>query len=964
MDKLQLLNVLKENNRQFQSIPFWSWNDELDKNELLRQIAVMDDNGMGGFIMHARGGLKAKYLGEKWFDCIQACVAEAKKRNMQAWFYDENGWPSGFVGGELLKIDEYLARFLLADRTDEWKEANFHYIVEGNNFSRVFEPVEGREYVHIWLNKNLSNVDILIPEVTDEFIKMTHEEYYKRLKDDFGKTVKGFFTDEPQYFRYHTPFTPELENIFKDEQGIDVFDMLPMMFYEFEGCQAFRYKYWFSLHQLYINNFVKKIYNWCTDHNCMLTGHTIEENSISGQMWCCGGAMPFYEYTHIPCIDRLWRAHESEIPSKQVGSMAAQLGRNLVLTETFGCSGWDTSLKEFKWMSDDQYVNGVNMICQHLYQYRFYGMRKKDYPPAFSPHSPWFKELKVYNKYQERLGYLIANSIEYADTVLLHPMHSAYLTFKREDCAESVAELDFTFREVTSALMSHQIAHHFADEWFLRDNGYVKDGALVIGKRIYHKLVLPTLYNMDKSTLMLVKEFMAAGGPVCIYGKLPEYLEGESYDFSFLKSTTTLEKIAEKEPYSLNVKTADINSTVRDGEFGRFIYIINSSETEDYDLEIKADGMKNPCILSLEFLTAEAPEIKDGKALWTLEKMQSALLFLEWDDSDIAFKAEKGEKDSLSFKKSSDSGNYFNLDTAAVSFDGEIYSEGKPLPLITEELLLSRYQGEVWLKFTFELQYLPSHIELINEKMSIVESMLNGNTLSYKEGSPLAPEFLMTDIKDIVKQGENELIYKIQYCQREEVYYVLYDENVTESLKNCLYFDTEIENIYLYGDFGVFSKAPYIKGEQRTNLTDGGFYIDKTIYKEDSIEAGYPFFSGRMRYDVTVDRPEGDYQLKVGGRFAVLNFFIGDEKLVSSIFDETCTVHSDGKPFVVTVEAVSGNRNLYGPHHYYIAEPYGVAPPCFTFTGTWKDGKSEEYRDSYSFVDFGVTAITITELKK
>ena len=28
---------------------------------------------------------------------------EAKKLGMQAWAYDENGWPSGFVGGKLLE---------------------------------------------------------------------------------------------------------------------------------------------------------------------------------------------------------------------------------------------------------------------------------------------------------------------------------------------------------------------------------------------------------------------------------------------------------------------------------------------------------------------------------------------------------------------------------------------------------------------------------------------------------------------------------------------------------------------------------------------------------------------------------------------------------------------------------------------------------------------------------------------
>ena len=49
----------------YQSIPFWSWNNELDEKELVRQIDDMKAAGIGGFIMHARIGLKTEYLGEK-----------------------------------------------------------------------------------------------------------------------------------------------------------------------------------------------------------------------------------------------------------------------------------------------------------------------------------------------------------------------------------------------------------------------------------------------------------------------------------------------------------------------------------------------------------------------------------------------------------------------------------------------------------------------------------------------------------------------------------------------------------------------------------------------------------------------------------------------------------------------------------------------------------------------------------
>ncbi len=76
------------------SMPFWSWNDKLEEGELRRQIRKMKSLGMGGFFMHARAGLETEYMSKNWFDCVRICVDEAKKQEMKAWAYDENGWPS------------------------------------------------------------------------------------------------------------------------------------------------------------------------------------------------------------------------------------------------------------------------------------------------------------------------------------------------------------------------------------------------------------------------------------------------------------------------------------------------------------------------------------------------------------------------------------------------------------------------------------------------------------------------------------------------------------------------------------------------------------------------------------------------------------------------------------------------------------------------------------------------------
>ena len=49
-------------------IPFWSWNDKLEPEQLVRQIEDMKRIGMKGFFMHARSGLETEYLGEEWYE--------------------------------------------------------------------------------------------------------------------------------------------------------------------------------------------------------------------------------------------------------------------------------------------------------------------------------------------------------------------------------------------------------------------------------------------------------------------------------------------------------------------------------------------------------------------------------------------------------------------------------------------------------------------------------------------------------------------------------------------------------------------------------------------------------------------------------------------------------------------------------------------------------------------------------
>ena len=110
--KEQLYQRFQSPSNAYRGKPFWSWNGKLDKDELIRQIHVIQEMGFGGHFMHSRTGLVTEYLGEEWFDLINACADESERLGLEAWLYDEDRWPSGTAGGMVTSEKKYRLKFL------------------------------------------------------------------------------------------------------------------------------------------------------------------------------------------------------------------------------------------------------------------------------------------------------------------------------------------------------------------------------------------------------------------------------------------------------------------------------------------------------------------------------------------------------------------------------------------------------------------------------------------------------------------------------------------------------------------------------------------------------------------------------------------------------------------------------------------------------------------------------------
>lgn len=934
---------------KFRPIPFWSWNDKLEIPELIRQIGWMKEQGFGGYFMHARGGLTTEYLSDEWFDCIEACVDEGDRLGMESWAYDENGWPSGFVGGKLLEEIENHDRYIYAERGKIDKKALISYKEVGDELVKVVDG-EGDDYINVYQKYSTSSADILNPEVVDKFLAQTHEEYKRRLGEKFSKSLKGFFTDEPQYYRWAVPYTKMLEKYFLEEYGENVIEGLGLMFFKKKGYRQFRYKYYKGMQKLMLKNFAQKIYDWCESNGTCLTGHYVQEDNLLGNMMGCAGIMPFYEYESIPGIDHLRLGDNSPVSSKQVSSVARQLGKSRVITETFGCCGWDVTPTRLKRIAEKQYVNGVNVMCQHLLPYSEHGQRKRDYPPHFSWVNPWVKEdFKSFNDYFARLGALLCESQDKTSVAVFCPVRSMYLNYKRDQEDSESKEVSDSYDNLCLTLSQMNVSYHIVDETIMQKHGSVKDGKLVVGKCQYDYLLFSKVLTMDKETEQLLNEYYAQGGAFIFTQGLPKYLEGEEHEYKF-RSNCMIEQVISAQEYTVSDYSTQVQSTMRTVDGKKFIFATNLSDKE-VDLTFTGDFNG---FIELDLLSGET---KKRSNTVHFDGEQSHVLFL----TDEKIEGEKKKKEFTlkgKFNVIKDSGNYLTLDKLEYSLDGKNYSKKMRYFGVFNQLLEARHNGEVYLRYTFNAKSKPNSIYFLTEDMHVKNCYVNGKEITLSGQSDFEKKIYKTDITDLVIAGENQVVLKINFYESDNVYYVLFGDDVQEGLKNCLAYDTTIESCYLQGDFGVYTNGTFTDGKTKGIVFADDFYIDKKNSEvSDFVREGYPFFAG----DVTIEKEfvgeKSTPVLNLLGNYSLAQITLNGKPVKKNYFDKKVDLSEhlvDGKN-VIRIRFLISNRNLLGMHHYKEFEiPPFVGPEQFENPGTWVDGKSSKERDDYVFSRFGL----------
>jgi hypothetical protein len=568
---------------EFRGAPLWSWNNQLDREQLLRQIDYFKAMGLGGFHIHVRTGLDTEYLGSEFLDIVRACVLKAKDEKLLAWLYDEDRWPSGFAGGRVTENEAWRAKYVLWTQVpygqagEARMDPNYSsWAIAGRNekgvlLARYEVELRGGYLAHyrclaqgetarpgttvwyayletmrpsVWYNGQ-AYADMLNPEAVRKFMEVTHEAYAGAVGEFFGTTIPAIFTDEPQLINkkcFRTPedtedlvipWTTDFAKSYEETYGEKLTDHLPELFWEWpeRKVSTVRYRYHDHLSERFVRSFADQVGGWCESHGLALTGHVMEEPKLGTQTAAVGEAMRSYRSMQIPGIDMLADHHEYTT-AKQAQSAARQYGRRGVMSEIYGVTNWDFDFVGHKGAGDWQAALGVTVRVHHLTWVSMAGEAKRDYPASIGYQSPWYREYGLVEDHFARLNTLLTRGRPRVKVGVLHPIESYWLCFgPLEQTAGEREQREANFQDLTRWLLFGLVDFDFIAESLLPALcPVVKGQAFPVGEMAYDVVIVPGMKTIRATTLDRLEQWVATGGRVIFAGEIPSLVEAVPSD--------------------------------------------------------------------------------------------------------------------------------------------------------------------------------------------------------------------------------------------------------------------------------------------------------------------------------------------------------------------------------------------------------------------------------------------------
>jgi len=546
--------------KQFRELPmearrltgplFWLHGDETQA-QLERELQKSLEGGNGTFTCESRP--HNDWLGPNWYRDLDICLQFAKKNNQTMYIFDEKWWPSQMIGGKV--PPEYGSKTMVADAVPAVGPKQF--TAPGYGGKEFIAAVAGKEgdggidgaslvdlaanikdgtltwdvpagtwriMKFTWqfsgakgMQQRMVAVDGASRECVDWFIRKVYQPHYDRFKDDFGKTIAGYFYDEPE-----TPgdWGSDVMKLLA-ERKVDWKKALVAWKFKLAGEEqiAAKYQYADAFAEAWGRTMYGGMSQWCREHKVVSMGHFMEHgNDLFNRQLCAGNMFQLQKYSDRGGIDLVCQQFYPGQKKHGLWQMA-KLGSSITHTynktdditmcEMFGAYGQNITYPQMKWLTDQMQVRGVNFMIPHSFNPR--APHDTDCPPFFynGGCEPRYALYRVYADYTSRLSLMLSGGRHVAPVAFLFAGQSMH--------AGKAVRPD----ELTNALDDSLFDCDWVPYDAFEDTAKLAGKEVKLHKEAYQVLIVPPVEVIPLGTLQKARDFFDGGGIVVGYGFLP-----------------------------------------------------------------------------------------------------------------------------------------------------------------------------------------------------------------------------------------------------------------------------------------------------------------------------------------------------------------------------------------------------------------------------------------------------------
>lgn len=609
----QTIEALLNGKADAHILPFF-WQHGEDEATLREMMAAIHGANCRAVCVESRP--HPDFCGPKWWADMDVILDEARTRGMQVWILDDSHFPTGFANGAVKTApDERCRQSILGNGKPLDCAAgplDLDLRAEGlmdpprldlrdpmQAFAakmppaRSFDPAADR-LLTVQAVAGDGAVTDLLPFVQGtvlhwdkpagaytlqvvtasrnagyhrDYINMTdpasvrllldavYEPHWAHYAADFGKTIAGFFSDEPElgngllYQKGNTlgcgqdlPWSAPLEAALAAAYGPGWAAALPRLFRQDASDATARIHtvYMDCLTKLVRQNFSEQLAAWCHGHGVRYIGHLIEDDGqhcrtgsslghyfrglqgqdmagiddIGGQVLPQGEDEPRLNNMHQPRNGTFYHYGLATLAESAAAIEPAKGGN--AMCEIFGNYGWAEGVRLEKYLADHFLVRGVNYFVPHAFSGKAFP--DPDCPPHFYAHghNPQYRHFGALMAYMDRVATLTSAGPHEAPVAVLY--HG-----EAEWCDPEA----MPFEQVVRPLYDGQIACRVlpADVFGEPERYKTKLGdPLVVNGQVYHAFVVPGAARMPAAAARGLAALAEAGLPVFFAGQRPEAL--------------------------------------------------------------------------------------------------------------------------------------------------------------------------------------------------------------------------------------------------------------------------------------------------------------------------------------------------------------------------------------------------------------------------------------------------------